>query len=152
MERIARLKDRLIDEAERLSESNARPQDMAMVVDMIKDLAEAEKECMEALYYEEIVDAMEGGEERYGYDDSGMNAANRGTTRSTVYNPPAGHNGRMGYRDSKGRYSTRANRADRGRSGYSEESIENVRIMMEDADPARREQLKRDLENMLHEM
>lgn len=38
------------------------------------------------------------------------------------------------------------------RRGYTEESVENIRSMMEEADPARREQLKRDLEELMREM
>ena len=38
------------------------------------------------------------------------------------------------------------------RSGYSEESIDNIRQMMEDADPERKRQLKRDLEDLMSEM
>lgn len=45
-------------------------EELGEVVDMIKDLAEAEKACMEACYYETVTEAMteaEGGE-RMGYD------------------------------------------------------------------------------------
>lgn len=47
--------------------------EMGEVVDMIKDLAEAKKDCWKAKYYESIVEAMEeyeeeDGEGRYGYD------------------------------------------------------------------------------------
>lgn len=62
------------------------------VADMIKDLAEAEKACMEAYYYETVVKAMEGADqedwdnERMGYNarrySSGRYAPKgRGTTR-----------------------------------------------------------------------
>ncbi len=39
-------------------------QAMGEVVDMIKDLAEAEKECMEACYYKSIIEAMEEESEK----------------------------------------------------------------------------------------
>lgn len=44
-------------------------EEMGEVIDMIKDLAHAEKSCMEAAYYELVCEAMDGGEsERLGYD------------------------------------------------------------------------------------
>ena len=42
--------------------------DCGEVTDMIKDLAEAEKNCLEACYYEKIIKAMEQAEE-YDEDD-----------------------------------------------------------------------------------
>ena len=46
-------------------------QEAGAVVDMIKDLAETEKECMEALYYQKVTEAMLSYEEpRYGYNPS----------------------------------------------------------------------------------
>ena len=42
-------------------------EEMGEVIDMIKDLAQAEKSCMEAAYYEMVCEAMQG-EESYGYD------------------------------------------------------------------------------------
>lgn len=45
-------------------------QEMGMVIDMIKDLADAEKNCWKACYYKSIVEEMEkyGDNERAGYD------------------------------------------------------------------------------------
>lgn len=46
-----------------------RTEEVGMVVDMIKDLAQVEKDCMEACYYESVVEAMGGElEGRSGYD------------------------------------------------------------------------------------
>lgn len=43
--------------------------ELGEVIDMIKDLASAEKDCMEACYYEAVTEAMdEDGEGRMGYD------------------------------------------------------------------------------------
>lgn len=64
------------------------------VVDMIKDLAEAEKECMEALYYQKVTEAMLSYEEpRYGYN------ANRSATtgRYTTSGRGTSRGGRMGF-------------------------------------------------------
>lgn len=44
-------------------------EEMGAVVDMIKDLASAEKNCMEACYYESVIEAMgDSDNERAGYD------------------------------------------------------------------------------------
>lgn len=67
---------------------------------------------------------------------------------------PDGEGGRMGYKNQYGNWPANpANRRRRmRRRGYTEESVENIRSMMEEADPARREQLKRDLEELMREM
>lgn len=49
-------------------------QQIGLVVDMFKDLVDAEKNCAEACYYKKVVRAMDGEEnlpdsERYGYDN-----------------------------------------------------------------------------------
>jgi hypothetical protein len=66
-------------------------------IDMIKDLAEAEKECQEACYYESVVDAMDSD----GYDDGPM-GYNRKRNRFGQYSDGRGmsdgeSNRRMGY-------------------------------------------------------
>lgn len=60
----------------------------------------------------------------------------------------------MGYRNQYGNWPANpANRRRRmRRRGYTEESVENIRSMMEEADPARREQLKHDLEELMREI
>lgn len=61
--------------------------------------------------------------------------------------------GRTGYRNQYGNFPANPkNRRRMRRSGYSEESIDNIRQMMEDADPERKRQLKRDLEGLMSEM
>lgn len=47
---------------------NVNTEELGEVVDMIKDLAEAEEACMEACYYETVTEAMTEGEDRMGYD------------------------------------------------------------------------------------
>lgn len=133
---------------------NVDTQEMGMVVDMIKDLAEAEKACYEAEYYMSVVDAMEEAEEeRYGYDDG----QSRQGYQERYYPNEGGTDrmGRMGYKNQYGNW--RANpggrrKPRRMRQGYSEESIDNIKGIMESADPARREQLKKDLQQLMQEM
>lgn len=66
-------------------------------IDMIKDLAEAEKECQEACYYETVVEAMESDS----YDEGRM-GYNRKRNRLGQYSDgrgmgDSGSNQRMGY-------------------------------------------------------
>ena len=103
------------------------------LADIIKDLAEAEKECWEAEYYRSVTEAME----RSGY-----------TPNTWGYDATEGavHAGRRGYnptRDSMGRYSRR---------GYGmgyHEHMEDIRSQMQQASPDEREKMKRELRQML---
>lgn len=75
------------------------------VVDMIKDLTEAEKNKMESCYYKTLISAMEESEYGEDYDEYGPIEDERmGYSRGS-----GGRSGRRGYRsrDSRGRYSRR---------------------------------------------
>ena len=150
MHRIKKMKEKLIEEAQNRMQAmdGGSIEQMGQIVDMIKDLSEAEKACLEAEYYDTVIDAMDG-DGRYGYDDRGGSGDRQGYRESYMMDD---RNDRMGYRDSKGRYARNPNRRRMRRSGYSEESIENLRQMMEDADPERKRQLKQDLEELMREM
>ncbi len=77
-------------------------QELGEVVDMIKDLAEAEKSCMEALYYQKVTEAMLSYEEpRYGYNQN--RSATTGQYMSRGSSSMGGRDGnsgggRMGFR------------------------------------------------------
>ena len=152
MDRLYRVKDKLIECVQHeMSKGveNVSTHEMGMVIDMIKDISEAEKACAEAEYYESVVDAMEEAGGRYGYEPSGADRSNSRMMRGG----DGGEDGRMGYRNQYGNWPANPrNRRRMRRRGYTEESIENVRQMMEEADPARREQLKRDLQELMQEM
>ena len=158
MHRIYQMKEKLIQEAmDRMqSMDGGSIEQMGQIIDMIKDLAEAEKSCLEADYYESVVEAMEeGSEDRYGYDGGGSRGGSYGGGRSGFrMDSSDGEGGRMGYRNQYGNWPANpANRRRRmRRRGYSEESVENLRQMVEEADPARREQLKKDLQQLMQEM
>lgn len=145
MHRVSKMRDQLIELASQQLAQGADKVDareMGMVVDMIKDLCCAEKDAAEADYYESVVDAMDEPYGRRGYEPSKM--------------PRAGYDsdGRMGYANQYGSNwpANPKNRRRMRRRGYSDESIENLRAMMEDADPDRRKQLKQDLEDLMSEM
>lgn len=143
MHRIQEMKDKLIREAQSRMEQmdGGSIEQMGQIIDMIKDLSEAEKSCLEAEYYEAVVDAMDG-EGRYGYDGQKQGGYRDG------YYPDE----RMGYRNSQGQYAKRPSRRRMRRSGYTDESVENIREIMEGADPERKKQLKRDIQDMLQDM
>lgn len=108
--------------------------------DAMKDLSEAE-------YYCSVTDAMEN----YGYmpddmmgmgydDGMGYDGQGRGGNRG-------GSGNRSGYRDSMGRYSTRANRRRGYRMGHMD-AIENIREELQSATAEERDQLKREVLQM----
>lgn len=154
MHRIKKMKEKLIEEAQNRMQNmdGGSIEQMGQIVDMIKDLSEAEKACLEAEYYDTVIDAMDGGSDRYGYDSQGGSGNRPGYRESYMMDDMSRGDGRMGYRDSKGRYARNPNRRRMRRSGYSEESIENLRQMIEEADPERKRQLKQDLEELMQEM
>ena len=154
MHRIKAMKEKLIEEAQNRMQNmdGGSIEQMGQIVDMIKDLSEAEKACLEAEYYDTVIDAMDGESDRYGYDDRGGSGDRQGYRESYMMDDRSDRNDRMGYRDSKGRYARNPNRRRMRRSGYTEESIENIRQIMEDADPERKRQLKQDLEELMREM
>lgn len=113
-------------------------QEMGEVIDMIKDLASAEKDCMEACYYELVCEAMDGGEsERMGYDRwryaSGRFAPKgRGSVRgylppymndSALRAEPMGYDGRTTRMDGDRMRTGSATSDYRGRSGYTHEDM-----------------------------
>lgn len=117
-------------------------QEVGMLADVVKDLAEAEKSCWEAEYYHSVTDAMHDGS--MGYEDAmdhrdgmGYRDGQRGS--------------RMGYRgqprDSQGRYSRRGYRP---MDGYGHDDVMmDVREMMDTADPQEREEIRRRLREMV---
>lgn len=136
--------------------------DCAEVADMIKDMAEAEKACMEACYYETIVKAMEKADEEeeqegrmgynaYRYANGRYAPKGRGTRRG--YTPEMGmmnpylydpdfeeemERGRLGYQgedpDDDPRQSREYNEYKRAKRHYSEtKSPEDKRKMDEHA-------------------
>lgn len=152
--KICKMKDKLCEYACHQMDRGLEQVDtheMGMVVDMIKDLAEAEKSCLEADYYESVVEAMEG-DDRYGYSSDGRYGWTPSVhSRMAVEND--GEGGRMGYKNQYGNWPANpSNRRRMRRRGYTEESVENLRSMMEESDPARRAQLKKDLEELMREM
>lgn len=148
--KIQEAKERIIDDlledlrVKGINQMNAGQ--TGQICDMIKDLAEAEHHCWEACYYKSVVEAMdEGNGDRMGY--YGPNGSGVGSNAPMGYNATGRNqysngNGSMGYTERMGM----------NRSGFSDQSIENIKMMMEQADPTRKKQLLEDMERLMREM
>lgn len=159
LKELNELKHTLIDAAKMEAAKgieNINTEEMGEVVDMIKDLASAEKDCMEACYYESITEAMEGYDEgRAGYDRwryASGRFAPKGRGTRTGYTPDRmmpQNNGRMGapvYYDND----------PYGRMGYHDakmdEVMESVQTMWDKANVEDRENLKEQLKDLIYKM
>lgn len=150
VDRIYDIKNQVIDRIDRdIQERGVERMDVTEVgkmVDMVKDLAEAEKACWEAEYYRSVTEAMEG--------QSGYSA------------PMAGYSGRGGYDGgSSGGRSGWQNQYGRGRGGsggsrrgYHDgtagrtDMVESVRMAMQGMDHAERERMKEQIRTAIEAM
>lgn len=175
VEKIASLKDEILMQAEQ--EMHDSGQVNPESIDGIKDLAEAEKACWEAEYYRAVTEAMEDGQMGYaqgssqggyGYAQGGRGGSGyeqggygyeRGGRRG--YNQGRGYEqgGRRGYRrgyrgqprDSQGQFTSR--RGYRRMESYGHDDLmQEVKQLMQTADPQEREQLKMQLRQMTEQM
>lgn len=149
VEKIKDLKDEILMQAEQ--EMHDTGQVNPESIDAVKDLAEAEKSCWEAEYYRTVTEAMEDG--KAGYDD-GMGYTRRGgmgyDRQGRGYRRGYERESRRGYRgqsrDSMGRYTSR--RGYRRESYGHDDLMQEVKQLMQTADPQEREQLKMQLRQM----
>lgn len=121
---------------------NVDTKEAGEVTDMIKDLAEAEKECWEAAYYESIVKAMKDDGEKMGYDDwryaSGRFAPKgKGTYDGYTPDYPTVYSN-MGYTDD-----TRMNNR-----GYTGDPMDELAKLWQEADMDTKRRMKSALEEM----
>ena len=141
MQEIHEIKMAVIDRMKRnVTENGAGRMDleeMDVLADVLKDLAEADYYCgvadaMEASGYTPTWPVYDGAP--YGYDGG------------------AGYGGgRSGYRDSMGRYATRGGRRGYGGGsmGYDMDAMQGLRDAMGTASPEDREKMQRELRQML---
>lgn len=127
---------------------NVDAQEAGEVTDMIKDLAEAEKECWEAAYYESIVKAMKDADDMKGYDDwryaSGRFAPKgRGTYEGYTPTYPTVYSDQMGYTD--GRMDTRM-------KGYEGDPMDELAKLWQEADMDTKRRMTAALEEMTHSL
>lgn len=131
VEIIKQLKDTLLEQLEKdVADRGAERLDPDMV-DMVKDLAEAEKSCWEAEYYRSVTEAMGSGGEmgyssRRGYDNRMQG------NRSGWQNQYGSGYSRRGY----------------GMMGHGD-SVEGIRNIMMTASPEEKERMRAELRTML---
>lgn len=176
---ISEMKEKLVSLAKEALGSgceNVDCEELGEVVDMIKDLADAEKNCWKAAYYKSVVGAMEEGSGNMGYDHwrtSSGRFADKGTGHYSGYpmwlnddykpemmagqktNVGAGQTSRYGYPYEEWKQAKMRN--DRmGMDSKGEEHVQgmvqSVRDIWKDADPQLREKMKRELSALSEEM
>ena len=146
VEKIYNLKNAVIEQLEKDMKEKGPERIDPEMVDMVKDLAEAEKSCWEAEYYRSVSEAMESSgympEMVYGYQGQGVG---QGGSRG-VSGGPMGYG--MGYRQS-GRGSANQYGGSRRGYGYDGDPVQMVREMMQSADPTEKERMKRELQQLV---
>ena len=155
VELIKQTKDTVLERLDKAINENGTDrmnvQEVGMLADVVKDLAEAEESCWEAEYYRSVTEAMEGGsgydgqmgmrDNQMGYD--GMYGAQGGNSGGSNRGGSQGsYRGRSGYRDSRGRYARRGYG-----SGYHEH-IDALKMELQNADQQEREQIMNELRGM----
>lgn len=179
MNKMSKIKDTLLcfvesETSKSLSEIHTK--ELGEVIDMVKDLSEAEKYCTEACYFESVANAME----EYGEDDS-MGYNNRryasgryapkgsgsyGYTESKSYPMNEGSygysndgrnmrtDGRMGYVPNQEGWIDRGRRYyhDGEAEGSMEHTMDTIKQMWANADPELRKRMKTDMSNLMAEM
>lgn len=178
IDKMAELKKKLIGWACSYCEQGAESIDtkeLGEVVDMIKDLSEANKYCQEALYFESVTNAMDyyGEEEpRYG-EVRGYNQSRN--SRNGQYMSRSSSRPRMDYmpdmKEEQGKYFRAYDNFLDARRHYSKthdmeakedmeaygaehvgDMIETIRDIWKDADPAFKKKMREDIKTLADEM
>lgn len=143
VDKIYEIKNQLLERITRdISERGIERLDGSMV-DMVKDLAEAEKSCWEAEYYRSVAEAMEreGGSSGYmGYGGSGGGSGSGGSGGSS--------GGRSGWQNQYGSGRNRGGRRGYGDTSYYHDPMESVRAYMRGADPQEQERIRAEMRSM----
>ena len=143
VDKIYEIKNKVIEKVEEVMRERGADRIDPEMVDMIKDLAEAEKSCWEAEYYRSVSEAMESSgympEMSYGYQGQG---GSQGGSQM-----PSGNS--MGYRQS-GRGSANQYGGSGGRRGYGYDGdpMQMIREMMQSADQSEKDRIKRELQQL----
>lgn len=142
---------------------------MGEVVDMVKDIAEAEEKCWKACYYKEIVCAMDDergdmGGERMGYNPrryaSGRYAPSGRGHMGYVPGMPSDHTAYSPYeryKDARRHYTETHTPEDKRRmEQHADEHIhkatESIKDIWRDADPEMKTRLKSQMTKLVNEM
>ena len=163
VEKIKETKDKVLRRMEQAIDERgmerADVNELGKLADIVKDMAEAEKSCWEAEYYRSVSEAMEDGsmgyEDGMGYARGGGSGYRRGYAREQGgsqgyrrgYEQGQGYRGQP--RDSQGQFASRSGyRRMDGVYGH-DDMMQEVRQMVQSADPQERERLKMQLRQMV---
>ena len=131
VDKIYEIKNQLLERIARdISERGIERLDGAMV-DMVKDLAEAEKSCWEAEYYRSVAEAMEREGGSSGYMGSGGSGG-----------------GRSGWQNQYGSGRSRGGRRGYDGMSYYHDPMESVRAYMRGANPQEQERIRAEMRSM----
>lgn len=134
VEEIKKTKDQFLQHMEQMiADRGIARLDVKMLgeyADIVKDLAQAEKDCWKAEYYKTVTEAMEGGSGSSGYT-SMRSSGNMGSM---------GTGGRRGYGSGSS--------ANGGTMMGHSDPVATIRDMMATASPEMRMQIKTELSNM----
>lgn len=170
---VCRLKHDLIDEAIRNKDSYSIEQ-MGEVVDMIKDLAEAEEKCVKACYYHTIINAMhDESDDRYGYDHWRYSSGRFAPKGKGKYGYRPGdvfweNPDRMGYdntmnrdhldkwRDARRNYQSSHSKSDKDvmdthANAHVNETVATLKEIMDSSDPELQRKIKNSLTNLIND-
>lgn len=107
MRELSEIKERLVSDVRSMVVSKGLPsqhvKECGEIVDMIKDLAEAEEKCWKACYYKTVIKAMEDTDDKW--NDEGMGYNTHHSARTGRFTSGRGSRG-MGFRpmDDEDRY------------------------------------------------
>lgn len=136
VDRIYEIKNKIIEQVEQQMRDRPDRVDKEMI-DAIKDLAAAEKDCWEAEYYRTVTEAMEG-EGGSGYSGYSGGSSSGGSSSG----------GRSGWQNQYG-----SGRNSGGRRGYDgsshmmgyQDAMDTMRHYMRNSDPVERERMRSEM-------
>ena len=133
VDKIYEMKNKIIEQVDK--DMRERPDRVdGEMIDAIKDLSEAEKNCWEAEYYRAVTEAMEGGS---GYQDGSSRGGSTGGSSGWQNQYGSGRNsgGRRGYDGTS------------HMMGY-QEAMDTMRHYMRNSDPVERERMRGEMMSM----
>lgn len=153
VDKIYGIKNQLIKEVEKTIAERGIERVDGERVDMIKDLAEAEKNCWEAEYYRTVAEAMKEGKSGYpggGQGGQGGQSGSGGQSSGGRSGYGAGTGSSAGYPGS-GRMMVdyEAMRPGYAMSSGHTEIMEPLRMALQSADPDERERLRNEVRSMM---
>lgn len=134
VDKIYEIKNKLLEQVEQQMSEKGPDRIDSEMIDMIKDLAEAEKCCWEAEYYRSVTEAMDGGS---GYNGGSSGGSSRGGSSSSGWQNQYGSGRNSG-----------------GRRGYGsgmgyQEAMDTVRHYMHNSNPVERERMRGDMRSIM---